>query len=143
MTEHKLASKQQIESLTRADWQPLLDLIPEIEKTESFGDYGSLTFNENGVGQLSSSSPEAIVMTFLELVYKIGIVVNFHWSAWDEGREMANDENFDFDTIDVFTKCKIITAIVRSDRFCDGVLLGAFESGIMLALLKSIERQVG
>ncbi len=28
-----------INSYTREDWQPLLDLIPEIEKTSSFGEW--------------------------------------------------------------------------------------------------------
>jgi hypothetical protein len=143
MTEHELASKKHIESLTKADWQPLFDLIPEMERAESFGTWEGGGTDENGVINLPYPLEDAVVHSFLELVYKMGIIVSFNWGAWDEGREMANTENFDFDTVDVFTKCKIITAIARNDRFCVGALLDAFESGIILVLLKSIQRQVG
>jgi hypothetical protein len=56
---------------------------------------------------------------------------------------MVSDENFDYDSIDIPTKCKIITAIVRNDRFCSGRLIEAFESGMMLRVLKSIKRELG
>ncbi len=56
---------------------------------------------------------------------------------------MANDKNFDFDSVDIPTKCKLITAIVRNDRFCEGALVSAFESGLILKILKSIKRQLG
>jgi hypothetical protein len=143
MTDHELASKQHIESLTKADWQPLFDLIPEMEKTESFGTWEGGGTDENSAIHLLYAVAEPVIGAFRELIYKMGIVVSFDWAAWDEGREMANTEHFDFDTVDVFTKCKLITAIARSDRFCEGALLDAFESGVILVLLKSIQRQVG
>jgi hypothetical protein len=55
---------------------------------------------------------------------------------------MAGDENFDFDTVDLLTKCKLITAIVRNDRFCEGALVSAFNSGLILRILKSIKKDV-
>ncbi|MBE0660910.1 MAG: hypothetical protein IH597_00450 [Bacteroidales bacterium] len=55
---------------------------------------------------------------------------------------MASNPNFDFNTIDIPAKCKLITAIVRSDRFCDGALIEAFESGLMLRILTSIKAQL-
>lgn len=55
---------------------------------------------------------------------------------------MARNEGFDFDTIDLPTTCKLITAIVRNDRFCEGALDSAFESGFMLRILKSMEKQI-
>ena len=55
---------------------------------------------------------------------------------------MARDENFDFDSTDLITKCKLITAIVRNDRFCEGALVAAFESGLILKILKSMEKEV-
>jgi hypothetical protein len=70
------------------------------------------------------------------------IVIKFNWPEWEEGRRIANDANFDYDTIDIPTKCKLITAIVRNDRFNDGALIMAFESGWILKVLRSIERQL-
>jgi len=58
---------------------------------------------------------------------------------------MLNDKNFDFDSVDLVTKCKLITAIVRNDRFCEGALADTdladtFESGLILKILKSIQK---
>lgn len=85
---------------------------------------------------------EEVITRFRDIIYNLPVTVAFNYIEWDEGREMASEQDFDFDTIDVPTKCKIITAIMRNDRFCDGALISAFESGLMLALLKSIQRQV-
>ncbi len=54
---------------------------------------------------------------------------------------LYNDE-FDFDTLDIPEKCKLITAIERNDRFWDGALVSAFESGLISRILKSIEKQL-
>ncbi len=70
------------------------------------------------------------------------IIISFDWGSWDEGRKIIADVNFNFDTIDIPEKCKLITAIVRNDRFCEGTLIAAFESGFMLKLLKSIKKQL-
>jgi hypothetical protein len=53
---------------------------------------------------------------------------------WDEGRKMLNDTHFNYDTIDIPTKCKLITMIICSNRFSDGALVSAFETGLILKL---------
>ena len=82
-----------------------------------------------------------VIDKFIDIVYNMPIIISFKWYEWDEGRKMGKS-GFDFDSVDIPTKCKLITAIVRNDRFCDGALVSAFESGIILKILKSIERQV-
>ena len=84
-----------------------------------------------------------VVSEFTRMVYEMPIMINFDWGSWDDGREIVSDDNFDYDTIDIPTRCKLITAIVRNDRFCEGALVEAFESGLILKLLKSIEKQIG
>jgi hypothetical protein len=134
--------EDKINALTREDWKPLLELIPEIEHTAEFGTWSGGTADKDGVIQFPYSVPAPIVSQFLEVVYAIPIIINFDWSAWEEGREMASDETFNFDATDLVTKCKLITAIVRNDRFCEGALVSAFASGLILKILKSIEKTV-
>lgn len=131
-----------INSFTPDDWKPLLSLIPEIEKTTFFGEcVPSKQMGENGYSfPYWSSAP--VVDRFLKRVYSMPVIVHFKWSAWDDGREMAFDEDFDFNSINIASKCKLITAIVRSDRFSDGALIEAFDSGLILKLLKSINQQL-
>lgn len=134
--------KDKIEALTHQDWKPLLALIPKIENTIKFGEWSGENADEEAVIQFPYCVPEPIVSQFLEVVYAIPIVIGFKWAAWDEGRKIASDVNFDLDAIDLLTKCKLITAIVRNDRFCEGALASAFESGLILKILKSIEKKV-
>jgi len=131
-----------INSYTKEQWKPLLDLIPIIENTEKFGKVGGGEKGEEGVFKMPYSIPSEIVVRFEEIVYQIPTIINFDWSEWGEGREMLNNKDIDFDSFDIPTKCKMITAIVRNDRFCEGALVGAFESGLILRLLKSIRRQL-
>ena len=134
---------EKINSYTQQDWKPLLDLIPKIEKVEKFGDDTEATkLLEKGIIHMNPYVEHEIVEEFREICYQIPIIIGFNWGAWDEGREIVSDENFDYDTIDIPTKCKIITAIVRNDRFCSGVLISYFESGMMLKVLKSIQNQL-
>ena len=129
-----------INAYTLRDWRPLFALIPKIETTSVFGELK--VEEKDGVIQLPYWRPAPVVSQFLEVVYTIPIIINFDWLSWDEGRKIARDKDFDFDTIDLPTKCKLITAIVRNDRFCDGALVSAFESGLILKILKSIEKEV-
>lgn len=131
-----------IGSLTRPDWRPLLDLIPDIEKTANYGEWSVGTSDEDAPLDLPHCTPVPLVSKFLEVVYEIPIVVRFDWGSWDEGREIARNPNFNFDTIDLMAKCMLITAIVRNDRFCEGALVSAFQTGLILKILKSIKKEV-
>ena len=142
MTSDERSCTSEINALAYQDWQPLLALIPEIEKTSTFGAWAGGDRNEEGSIQFPYCVPSTLVSKFLEIVYSIPIVISFDWMSWDEGKEMANDGSFDLDATDLVTKCKLITATVRSDRFCEGALVSAFRSGLILRVLKSIKKQV-
>ena len=132
-----------INGFTKKDWIPLLELIPKIEKVEKFGDDTEMMkLLEQGIISMDSYEEHPIIDQFRDVVYSIPIMIDFNWGAWDEGRQMVSDENFDYDSIDITTKCKIITAIVRNDRFCSGRLVEAFDSGMMQKVLKSIRKQL-
>lgn len=131
-----------ISSYDRKHWQPLLDLIPEIEATDKFEEIAGGEKDDKGVIQMPYYIESPIVEKFRETVVELGIIISFNWSKWDEGRKITSNSEFDFDSIDIPTKCKLITAIVRNDRFCEGVLFAAFESGLILKILQSIDRQL-
>lgn len=134
--------REKIDSYSKTEWAPLIELIPKIEKTKKFGKMYGGEIDENDVMTMPYWEKSDIVSQFCRIVYNIPIIIEFEWSSWDEGRKIASDENFDLDTIDIPTKCKLITAIVRNDRFCDGALIAAFKSGLILKILKSIEKQL-
>jgi hypothetical protein len=134
--------REVILAYTKTDWKPLLELLPRIETTDQFCETGGGEKIEEDVFEMPYCTNAEIVSRFLEVVYQIPIVIDFAWSRWGEGRKMVSNKQFDYDTIDIPTKCLLITAIVRNDRFCDGALASSFESGVMLKILKSIEKQL-
>ena len=134
--------KEQIHAFTQQDWQPLIELIPKVESTSKFGEWASAEKNEEETIQFPDCIEETIVSQFLDIVYRLPIIISFDWGAWEEGREIASNDDFDHDTLDLPTKCKLITSIVRNNRFFDGALVSAFESGLILRILKSIEKQI-
>ncbi|MDY0254275.1 MAG: DUF6508 domain-containing protein [Tenuifilaceae bacterium] len=134
--------KEVISKYTQKDWQPMLDLIPEVEKTREFGKIGGGGKDENGVLIMPYSIPSEIVCRFEEIVYDIPIVISFDWGSWSKDNSIIHSGNFDYDTIDIPTKCMVITTFARANRFVDGVLVDAFEKGQILKILRSIERQL-
>ena len=83
-----------------------------------------------------------VVRQFESLCYQLGIVIDFDWSNWDEGREVLSGDHSAIDSSDLITLCKFITAFIRNNRFCDGVLIGAFENRLIIKILKSIQTQL-
>ncbi len=132
--------RKKIASLTANDWKPLIDLIAKIEKKQEFGKLVFPGRDENGDQHIPYWSSGEIVSEFERIVYDIPVVFSFDWPSWKKGRMMLDDIAFDFDTIDMVSKCKLITMIVRRDHFSEGVLISAFESGLILKILKSMQK---
>ncbi|MEY4144563.1 MAG: hypothetical protein RLZZ335_415 [Bacteroidota bacterium] len=124
------------------DWSVLFNLIPAIRGTKKFGKLAGGEKMYEGVFEMPYIAAEPIVLKFLDVVDELSIVQPFDWPKWDEGRKMAGDPDFEFDTVDISEKCKLLTAIIRNDRFCEGALVSAFESGLILRVLESLERQI-
>ncbi|MCF8452100.1 MAG: DUF6508 domain-containing protein [Pedobacter sp.] len=124
-----------INSCPKNQWQPLFSLIPELEAIidEINPLSRDLTYDE----QLFRAQ-----IKFQNTIEEIPIVFSFDWPAWEEGRRMVSDPRFDFNSVDVPTKCKVLIALNRSDHFCDGALRDNIESGLLLRILKSIRDQV-
>ena len=130
-------------NMTQRDWQPLLELIPEIEKTEVFSEEKGGEEVRPGVFTFPYHDNSKVVEDFVQVAYRIRIVINFDWPGWDEGRSLASGDLELIDNIDLITACKLITALIRNDRFCDGALAESFESGLMLRILKRVKVLVG
>jgi hypothetical protein len=64
------------------------------------------------------------------------VVAGFDWRTWladSEGRALHDDPNA-VKTATPDQLARLLTAIVRSDRFVEGSIAGAFESGLLAAI---------
>lgn len=118
----------------REDFEELFKLIPQIKTTKKFGTLKGGEKEEDNTIIVPYYELDTVVLNFVEIVYKTPIMIKFDWSKWEEGKIIIKEKR-NFEELDVMTLCKLITAIVRNDRFCEGVLLKAFENGTILKIL--------
>lgn len=90
----------------------------------------------DGVGVIGYARLSEASNAFLDDAIAAGWVRPFDWVVWmttPEGRRLLSDQSsIASATADQLSK--VLTAHVRRDRFADGTLLEAFESGLMRAI---------
>ncbi len=79
---------------------------------------------------------------FVELAYEDDWVIGFDWTSWDEGREIAADLAR-VASADMLTIRKLITALVRNERFFEGALQDAYDRGLITAIILRIQETWG
>lgn len=121
-----------LKTIPRAAWNRLLDLIPRLEQKEVFGHW-------QGPEHSLYLVPEWEVEHFFDEVHRLGLMVVFDWSRWEKGRLAWHNKVFDFSTMTLSELCKMITLLIRGDRFNEGLLVEAFDRGIVLRILKAIK----
>jgi len=80
------------------------------------------------------------VREFEQALYKHKWVVEqFDWPAWLDQARLFNDHLELVAEADLVTIQKLFTTIVRQERFCEGTLDDAFESGLIVAMLRQVK----
>lgn len=82
--------------------------------------------------------PDAIA--FIEAAYAHGFVCGFDWVTWatTDGRPILDNTRV-IEGVDLATLRRLFTTWIRSDRFCDGALASAWESGAVRCALHRLE----
>ena len=79
---------------------------------------------------------------FFEMAYDAGWVLrDFDWSKWawsEEGQHLVSD-HATLGSANCEQLAQLLTALIRQDRFSDGVLEGAFEDGLLRAIAERAE----
>jgi hypothetical protein len=104
-----------------------------------FGTWSSGTTSEAGVVCLPMFIMSEPALRFYEAVYELGwILTGFDWPRWmgsHEAQQLINEaEAVGEATAEQLAR--LLTAMVRSDRFCEGVLAGCHDSGLILRILR-------
>ena len=116
-----------------AGWVPRL-ASPDLD----FGHWVISEPDQDGVMQMPwfDYGPEA--RRFMAEVSGAGFVQPFDWMAWmntPEARALVADPNR-VATVDAEVLRRLLTSIIRGDRFIEGNVVGAFESGMLLAIAR-------
>lgn len=80
-----------------------------------------------------------LIQDFVSFMYENDLVVKFRWTEWQAGRDWyALDDDSKYDKLDIETALKLLTAIIRNDRFSDGALVRAFEDGSFPMIIQKL-----
>lgn len=124
------------------DWRLLFDLLPEIKQGKKFGKLVAAKLMPDGNLSMPFWHEDEVVSRFFNAVYLLGIVTVFDWATWQEGIDILNNPDSDFKDYDMETLCKLVTLIVRSDKFCEGYLINCFETGTMARIIEALKTKV-
>jgi hypothetical protein len=116
-----------VSRLGAAGLAELRELLAEIERTPTY----MLPPPEGS----SYPAYAPVVNAFISWVYRRGLVVSFTWSSWSEGRELRPEDMAGRPVADAV---RMLTAVVRNDRFCEGALAGSMQTGLVQACLLRI-----
>lgn len=131
-------SLNHLNSLSKDDWNKLFYLIPKIEESENFGKMSGGEEISPGTVQMLYWDWAGITRSFVKTVYELDLVLNFDWMDWSEGKTLLKNKSQEFEKLDIVTLCKLLTTIIRADRFNDGYLISNFNNGTILKIIKVI-----
>jgi hypothetical protein len=104
----------------------------------SFGHWVPATTGDDGVIHVGWFEIGAEGQKFVSEMYELGWVYDFDWMTWlgtAEGQALSAAPET-VAAADGEDLAKLLTAIVRSERFGDGQLEGALKSGLLLAIAR-------
>jgi hypothetical protein len=104
----------------------------------SFGTWEPSWTDRAGIIHLGWYRPSPAAEAFLADVAEGGWVRPFDWMAWletERGKELTGSPAA-VASASADELGQLLTAIVRADRFSDGSLAGAYESGLLTAILR-------
>lgn len=109
----------------------LVDINDQIlARTGEWGETKSSEMNDDGSIEMPYVVKDPLILEFLEFMYDNDLVIVFDWANWDEGREWyKSTDQSKYEKLDAETALKLLTAVIRNDRFHEGALVNVFKSG--------------
>lgn len=128
------------EELALADrLRVLADLLPLLESADAEFGRWEVPPPKDGLHSLGYYVFGPVGEAFLAAVRGGGwVIIGFAWPAWletDEGRELR-DRPDAVAAAGPEDLARLLTAIVRSDRFVEGSIAGAFQSGLLARIAR-------
>lgn len=96
--------------------------------------------SEDGVTQIGYWRPSEDVVRWQAALYEHGIALPSGWTepGWTQEMRRFMEDPSRLRCADLVTIRKVLTTLVRADRFCEGSLAGAFERGVPQAAMRRL-----
>lgn len=129
-----------------AAWASLWSAVAELESEDVHMTWGGGqqvgTTVVNGVERPVTQMPYAIYTEatnrVIQSLYALGAIARFNWSRWDGIKKYRGPSALD--AAEVADAVRMITAIVRGERFTEGAIATTLEDGTLPAALRRLRR---
>jgi hypothetical protein len=118
----------------------LAAFLPIFEEPDfSFGEWDAPEPREEGVIPLGYFAFSADAAAFIQATYDLGLIrTDLDWPSWHrtpDGHALTTDPQR-VASASAEELANVLTALVRGDRFAEGALADAWESGVLLAVVR-------
>jgi hypothetical protein len=132
-----------LDTLSSATWDQLYELVRAIYIENEFGKIQESQKKPGAYLEFPHWIYTSKIADFNRMVYDMDIVIGFDWLEWKEGQAMLKDPDQAYSQLDGITLCKLITLIVRAERFYEGYLNNCFENGSVLKIITALKEKYG
>ncbi|WP_425077900.1 DUF6508 domain-containing protein [Psychroserpens sp. S379A] len=134
--------EKHLTNLSKEEWNYLFDLLTEIKKTKVFGELIESKIKDDGSYSFPYWKSTEIVHKTFETITLLELAPAFDWMNWENGKEILNDYEYDYSELDIIVLCKLLTCVIRLDRFNDGYLIKSFNNHTIQKILTSLKSKV-
>lgn len=127
-----------LKRISSDDWQSLFEVIDLLQNYNSENTHSS--FNQPLITEDAFHywTPDHITTQLTTKLSRLELTPVFDWANWSEGKVWLADHSFRYNTLDMLTLCKLLTVIMRTDRFNEGYLSVCIKNGTMLQILTAM-----
>lgn len=128
------------QTLSNTDIETLHSLNQRIQSYNGkWGERHSGKKLKSGANTLPYTEQNELIQEFVQFMYDKDLVINFDWSKWQEGRDwFASEDEAKYQDLDIETSLKLLTVVIRNDRFNEGALVRAFEDGMLPGIINQL-----
>ncbi|MGV7106384.1 DUF6508 domain-containing protein [Flavobacterium sp. U410] len=134
--------EKHINNIKKKDWDSLFDLLPELKSIDKFGELIEPKKQKDGSYSFPYWSSIKIVDQTIDKIEELDLMPIFNWMKWKEGIEILSNKDFDYSSLDKITLCKLLTCIVRLERFNDGNIVRNFNNKVVQKILESLQEKI-
>lgn len=130
VTQAEGAYAARLKELGPAEWNALDVALQRVEAADSLGAWTDPFQLDDGSWRMAYASLSTEANDFIRALDDLGLQLPFDWPSWDQRRTLAESPDQLAEATPV-EAAMFLFALGRSDRFVEGELLGAFESGLI------------
>jgi hypothetical protein len=126
--------------LTKADFEAILRFLPAFEDPEvAFTEPLEPQSDVPGVIVCDEPDLSPLALEFIDALHEHGWIIAFDWVRWELGPRLDQHREL-IARARVETLRRLLTCHMRADRFTEGHLVYAFESGGFTAILRRLQQ---